>query len=217
MKKFLVILILPLIVGAGCTKTVVVAPLVKAQPAVTENTAIVPVANQALWPLSFTLPSGWIMTEGCLTQAGERVDCGAFILDIDNPSMLPQNDKTIDATSTRVYLQNTSKLALFGGIGPNKEVSSYYQSKGVAQITITRLSTPVSVPPTYGTLTEDLGNGFYKVVVCEKNSDCQIYGQAYYEYIFVGKNGEQYQFDLISQGPTEAEMKSIVLSAKEND
>jgi|GEM_PF-1247011 hypothetical protein len=211
MKKLFAILTLPIIVGAGCAASTT-NPAAAPSPANTVSTSS---NTTAEWALSFALPSDWIMTDGCVLN-GVQVSCGNNIVDITDPGELPQLDREIDPNAQIVYLQNTTKLPLFGGIAPNESVASFYQQRDLAVISVTRVQTPGPVPPTYGMSTEDLGNGFYRVVTCEKDSDCQIYGRAYYDYYFVAPSGDQYKFGITSTGPTEEQIEQIVLSAHEN-
>lgn len=174
----------------------------------------------AEYPLQFDLPKGWIMTEGCtITVDGkeQRVGCAENIAGIESQSELPVLDRSIDAQATTVYLQNTNLLPLFGGIASNNGVENAYQSNDVALITVTRVTNADVLMGRRGE-TVDMGDGFYKVTICDvevSGPECGMYGQWSHEYYFVGETGT-YRMEVSStwSGGAEA-IEEILLSAHE--
>lgn len=172
------------------------------------------------YPLSFDLPAGWSMNEGCTVEIdGEvrHVGCGDTIVDIETMDQLPVLDTDIDPNAYWVYLQNTEKLPLFGGIGPNAAVASAYQSKDVALITIAKIDSQEILTGDIGEVT-DMGGNFYKVQTCDVNvsgPECEIYGHWANEYYFFGETGT-YRMSVSStwSGGAEA-IEEIILSARE--
>lgn len=172
------------------------------------------------YPLSFDLPRGWIMTEGCtaVVDGEERsVDCGYNVVSIETPAELPVLDRTtVSPDATYVYLQNTVRLPLFGGIAPNEAVEDAYQSSDVAVITVAKVDGEDILTGSIEEVT-DLGEGFYKATICDvvANPECQMYGQWVHEYYFFGETGT-YRMSVTSTLSGGAEtIEKIILSAHE--
>jgi hypothetical protein len=172
------------------------------------------------YPLHFDLPKGWIITEGCTaTVDGEErhVGCTENIVGIESQDELPVLDRSIDAQTATIYIQNTNLLPLFGGIGPNEAVEDAYQSTDVALITVERITSEDVLLESNGRVT-DLGEGFYKVNVCNVMVDgpeCGMYGAGKDEYYFFGETGiyhMSYKAVLTGAMP---EIEEIMLSAHE--
>lgn len=218
-----------LLLGAGCsTATNTAVNTTNTQPVVETNTATpdvtTPTDSAKTWLLSFDLPEGWIMTEGCPLD-GEKVRCDSNLAGNDDPAQVPKIDFEVDPNADIIYLQNTTKIPLFGGIAPGEAVKDLYQGENVAMITVTHIASEdygnfkvdSNGVPNYGIKTEDLGNGFYKVTTCDlvASPECEIYGQSAYEYYLITKSGEQFQFHFITDGVSGVVIKDIILSAKE--
>lgn len=164
--------------------------------------------KQTTWGLYFDLPDGWVVTQGCLLNK-EWVDCGANLIE---GGEAPSLNYDIDPEINTIEIINTTKLPLFGGIGPTENEEAY-QSSEVARIRVTRSDDPVDT--SNAVLVEDLGQGFLKVTTCDvvASPECQIYGQWAHDYVFsVGE--ENYRFDITSVGVSKTEIENIVLSAQ---
>lgn len=172
------------------------------------------------YPLSFDLPEGWIMTEGCTMMIdGERQngDCGNNIASIKTAADLPVLDRVVSPDATVVYLQNTDRLPLFGGIAPNEAVADAYQSSDVTVITVQKVASQDVLTNSNGRVT-DMGEGFYKVNICDVNiegPECGIYGQGTDIYYFFGETGIYVMSysSTVMGGP--ALIEGIIFSAQE--
>jgi len=172
--------------------------------------------EEKAWRLSFDLPEGWVMTDGCELQ-GKTVYCVRNLTDNYSRESVPELDLDIDPQADVIYLQNSKKIALFGGVAPNDTVKDLFQSENIVQIKVSTLDKAEIVPPTDSVKNEDLGNGFYKVTTCDivTTPECEIYGQSSFEYYFVAASGNKYRFSFISQDVPESVIQAVVLSAKE--
>lgn len=174
----------------------------------------------AEYPLSFTLPKGWIMTEGCVTDIdGEtrHIGCDDNIVSVETMDQVPVLDTDIDPDAYWVYLQNTEKLPLFGGIGPYAAVADAYQSNDVALITVAKIDSQEILTGNTGEVI-DMGGNFYKVQTCDVNvsgPECEIYGHWANEYYFFGETGT-YRMSVSStwSGGDQA-IEEIIFSATE--
>ncbi len=197
-----------LFIGFGCASTKQ-AKTVNSSPvdtAVNGGSAIetilsIPSAEEKAWRLSFDLPEGWVMTAYGSPRTQNQTA----------PNL------EIEKDADNVYLQNTTKFPLFGGIQPDDFSVEKYQDKNVVQIKVSTLNKDEIVPPTDSVKNEDLGNGFYKVTTCDivTTPECEIYGQSSFEYYFVAASGNKYRFSFTSQNVPESVIRAVVLSAKE--
>jgi hypothetical protein len=166
------------------------------------------------WQLSFALPEGWIVTEGCMLD-DEHVGCGRNI----DSGTIPTLDTDVDAEAMSINLQNTEKLPLFGGIAPQEGSEDLYSQEEVAVIQVSILDPDEPYGPAAGGSlgSEDLGNGFQKFLICdlEQNPECEIYGGWAYQYLFVAPSGDRYGFTVVSVGVDHDEIEQIILSAAE--
>jgi len=172
------------------------------------------------YPLSFTLPKGWIMTEGCVADVdGEtrHIECDDNIVSVETMDQVPVLDTDIDPDAYWVYLQNTEKLPLFGGIGPYAAVADAYQSNDVAVISVAKIDSQEILTGNTGEVI-DMGGNFYKVENCDSKvsgAECGMYGQWTDEYYFFGETGI-YRMSVSStwSGGAEA-IEEIIFSATE--
>ncbi len=118
------------------------------------------------WHLAFDLPSGWVMVVPYQTPNTEPV--------------VPS--QAVDRDNNEVYLQTTDKAIVIGGIAPEAEVpaETYVTLSGQTQIRVSQLD-PRRVVPSEA---EDLGDGFFKLKMCEAGEDCQLGGRSNYDYYF---------------------------------
>ncbi len=158
-----------------------------------------------------------------IKPGGEKIVTGDWYLTFDLPTdwvtLAPYQRPNTEATVTsaeislalnEVYLQTTDKAIVIGGIVPEAAVSidSYVLlMPDHSQIRVSRLDPSRIIPGE----AEDLGNGFFKVKLCEDNADCQIYGRHNYDY-YLETDEAKYLF--VSFGQDTDEMEDIILSAK---
>jgi len=207
-----------LLLGAGCsTATNTTVNITNIQPAVETNvsdTSTQPTETKKTWRLSFDLPEGWIMTEGCELN-GQKVRCDEGLVTNEDPNNVPKLDLNIDPKAESITIQNTDMLPLFGGIAPY--VNGVYKNEDVAVISVSHVLDKITGQPNYGLKTEDLGNGFYKVITCDLETypECAIYGNPSFDYYFVASSGEQYKFVFRDTSGSKDLIEKIILSAKE--
>ena len=145
------------------------------------------------WSLAFDLPEGWVMV----------VPYQAPTSDVVVPS------ENVERLDNEVYLQSTAKAILSGGIGAEPEVptDSYETLVGNSLMRVSRLDPRRLIPSE----AEDLGDGFYKLKLCEDGEDCQIYSHYNYEY-YLKTDAANYKFILV--GDDVEQMIDVVMSAK---
>lgn len=170
------------------------------------------------YPLSFNLPAGWSMNEGCVMSEGGKergVRCGTGIAGVETMDDVPVVDSDIAVDSEAIFIKNTNKIPLFGGIAPFEAVASAYQMEGVVEITVERLNDEemLTLSDTY---IVSLGNGFYNGVVCDvvENPECTMYGNSPYAYYFIGETGT-YRFTWMQNGVEDSVITEVILSAEE--
>lgn len=146
------------------------------------------------WFLAFDLPSGWVMTDPYQEPNTDDVT--------------PSQD--VNREDNEIFLQTTDKAIVTGGVKPDSSVpedSYVVRGDGYSQIRASRLD-PARLIPSEA---EDLGDGFFRVKLCEAGEDCQIYGHHNYDY-YLDAGDAKYKFILI--GGDVEEMIDIVTSAK---
>ncbi len=147
------------------------------------------------WYLAFDLPEGWIMADDYTAPSDERVDL----------------DREISGEDNEIVLQNTDKPIIFGGIQPDEAVpaDSYVAGSGT-RIDVTRLDARRLIPDE----AEDLGDGFFKLKLCEDNEDCTLGGKDNYEYYF-DAGTDKYRFEAYSSDNNQFdEVEDIIRSAQ---
>ncbi len=169
--------------------------------------------------LDFTLPEGWIITEGCTAMVdGEmrNIRCDNNIVDVETMDEVPVLDTDISADAQWVYIQNTEKLPVLGGIGPYDAVKDSYQSDDVALISVVKVDAEDVLLSLQGEVT-DMGNSFYKVSQCNSlvSSNCFIGPMWTYKYYFFGKE-QAYRMSVETSWMVDEQIiEDIIYSAKE--
>ena len=171
-----------MLMGAGCTDNL---PLVGGEDTV-----------EGKWRIAFELPEGW-----------------AMLKDYDlprNEAVTPSEEVTRDLTD--VYIQNTTKAVVTGGIQPEAEVpADTYVTDGFVQIHAFRLDERRVIPSE----SEDLGDGWYRLKLCEAGEDCTIYGQYHYDYYLVSSSGAKYKFNIVTRGVDPQQAIDVIMTAQE--
>lgn len=160
--------------------------------------ATTPSVVEGNWYLAFDMPSEWVMvpdyTAGNVTFPSEGD------VSIENNDVILQSvGKTIWTSSGRA--PSEGEVAIMGE----------YVTEDYSMIRVLRLDTRRVVPSE----SEDLGNGFFKLKLCEDGEDCQIGGRYNYDYYFVTEAGNKYQFMVTTNGQNIETSEEIILSAKE--
>ena len=128
-------------------------------------------------------------------------------------------DTDIDPIAETIWLQNTAKLPLFGGIAPEAKKEDLYQQEDVAVIMVSLRDQDAPYAPAQGGGfgSEDLGDGFQKIQICDlvENPECEIYGGWAYQYLYTAPSTEQYIFTVTSLGVDHDVIEEIILSATE--
>lgn len=172
----------------------------------------------AEYPLSFDLPAGWSMNEGCIMSEGGKersVRCSTGIAGIETMDDVPVVDSDIAADAEAIFIKNTNKIPLFGGIAPFEAAASAYQMEGVVEITVERLDAEAVL-----TLSDSdilpVGNGFYTGALCDvvENPECTMYGNSPLAYYFIGETGT-YRFTWNRSGVEDSVITEVILSAEE--
>lgn len=195
-----------LLLGAGCVPQTVSnlgstpggseTTSIASDDSVATNTAVT--IQVGAWRLSFDLPEGWVMAANSPSFTTET---GAPPLDL-----IPETD------AETVYLQNTSKIVVFGGIAPPDYSEAKYQDEYIALITVSYLGGGGVIPPD----AVDLGNGFFRVKVMDVATlDGVCYGCFDYEYYFAADSGAKYKFHVLRRDVTSDEIEEVILSAEE--
>ena len=147
------------------------------------------------WYLAFDLPDGWVMSP-------------QYKLGEEDPSPSDVNRDLKD-----IVLQSTVK-SVFTSSGMISEQASARVEAGevitedFVSIRVLKLDSRRVVPSE----AEDLGDGFYKLQICEDGGECQLGGQFNYQYYYV--NGEdKYQFLIAYQGEAITQAEEVILSA----
>lgn len=147
------------------------------------------------WVLSFELPSGWVMVEDYSEPRNEATT--------------PSLDITHDQPD--VIIQSTSKAVVAGGIAPDASVdTTTYVFSDFTRIHVYHLDERRIVPSE----AEDLGDGWYRLKLCEVGEDCTIYGQHNYDYYYVTE-GAKYRFSITTNGQDVSDAVDVIQSAKE--
>lgn len=147
------------------------------------------------WVLVFDLPEGWVMVE----DYSEPRTTPAF----------PSLDVTHDQPD--VIIQSTSKAIVAGGIAPDASVdAATYVSSDFTQIRAFHLDERRIVPSE----AEDLGDGWYRLKLCEDGEDCTIYGQHNYDYYYVTETAK-YKFSITTNGQDVSDAVDVIQSAQE--
>lgn len=185
MEKTLILLGALLLIGAGCLSNT-------KQTASEEEI----VYEKGDWYLSFDLPSGWIMT----TQ---------YKMGAEDPAL---DDISTDLKD--IVLQSTEKSVFTSaGIISEEEQVRVDEGKVVtddfAYIRVLKLDSRRIVPSE----AEDLGDGFYKVKLCDDGGECQLGGSYNYDYYFVSGD-TKYQFLIILEGQSIEVAEKVILSAQ---
>ncbi|MCR4312574.1 MAG: hypothetical protein NUV56_04810 [Candidatus Uhrbacteria bacterium] len=151
---------------------------------------------EGMWNLAFDLPEGW-----------------AMVRDYEAPRysmVVPTEDVSRDHTD--VIIQSTTKAIVTGGISPEATVdAATYVGEDYTLIHAYRLDQRRVVPSE----AEDLGDGWYRLKLCEDGEDCMIYGQYNYEYYFIAGSGAKYKFSIITEGQDPARAIETIQTAKE--
>lgn len=157
--------------------------------------------EEKAWRLSFDLPIGWVMA----------------VYGSPRSKNLTAPDLVIEKDAKNIYLQNTTKFPLFGGIKPDDYSAEKYQSENVVQIKVSLLPSDEVVPPADSFKNEDLNNGFFKATNCDVETvpECEIYGQSSADYYFIATSGNKYRFSFANQGVEKSVIETVILSAKE--
>lgn len=145
------------------------------------------------WYLAFDLPSGWVMTVPYQEPNTAKV--------------VPS--QSVDRSENEIFLQTTVIAIVNGGIKPGADVpiESYVPLTGQTQIKVSRLDPHRVVPEE----AEDIGDGFFKVKLCEDGGDCQIYGRYNYD-LYLKTDTANYKFIIYGDDVSTAE--NIIKSAE---
>lgn len=149
------------------------------------------------WHLSFDLPAGWRMVE-------------TYSDPTTNPITLSYG---VDRADNQIIIQNVDKpLVLSTGAAPQTSTPSdtYVVGDGT-RILVTYLDSRRVIPSE----AEDLGDGFFRVMLCAEGGDCQADGRYNYDLYLVTATAK-YKFEIQSQALNKPYKiaEDIVLSAK---
>jgi len=160
--------------------------------------AMAPSVVEGNWYLAFDLPSGWVMVPDYT---------------VGNVALPSQED--VNREVSDVILQSVDKTIWTSlGRAPSEEetaIMGEYVMEDYSIIRVLRIDTRRVVPSE----AEDLGNGFYKLKLCEDGEDCQIGGRYNYDYYFISDAGNKYQFMITTNGQSYDSAEEIILSAQE--
>lgn len=160
--------------------------------------ATTPSVVEGNWYLAFDMPNEWVMVPDY--TAG-------------NVAFPSQED--VDREMSDVVLQSVGKtIWTNSGRVPSEEeiaIMGEYVTEDYSIIRVLRLDTRRVVPSE----SEDLGNGFFKLKLCEDGEDCQAGGRYNYDYYLVTEAGNKYQFMITAYGQDVDTAEEIILSAQE--
>lgn len=149
------------------------------------------------WVLTFDLPKDWVMV-------------GPY--NLDSPIDL---EGEIERTDAEVWLQSTDTFVYpSSGAGLSDDQLAEYGIDEIlytdfSLVKVTHLDSRRLIPEE----AEDLGDGFYRVKLCEDGEECQIGGAHNYDYYYETENGK-YKFDIT--GYTD-KVEDVIFSAQETD
>jgi len=186
-QKILLSMLALLLAGVGCFST--------NQEEVQDS-----VAGSGEWNLAFELPDGWVMVPHYQNDVA-----------IETASAL-------DPSLSDVVLQSTEKnIWMSAGTSPNEEQllelggedSVVYDD--YTYIRVVEFA-PNSVIPSEA---EDLGDGFFRVMLCEDGGECQLGGKSNYEY-YLETDDQKYRFYINQNNQDLSVAEEVILSAEES-
>lgn len=147
------------------------------------------------WRLAFDLPEGWIMAE-------------AYRADLDEVVTV-STEVTRDASD--VVLQSTALPVYAGGVKPQDSVDARtYITEDFTLIQVYRLDESRVIP----SKAEDLGEGWYRLKLCEIGEDCTLYGQYNYDYYYRSPLAGKYKFSIATDGQDVERAIAVIRSAQ---
>src|SRR3989338_3277691 len=156
------------------------------------------VANEVSgkWRLAFDMPEGWVMVKNYKQDSNS----------------VPELSEDVNRNLADVVLQSTSLPVYTGGIALDASVdANAYAMDDFAFIRAFRIDARRIIPSE----AEDLGDGWFRVKLCEANEDCTIYGAHNYAYYYVAASGDKYMFTLTTVGRSADEAVDVIMTAKE--
>jgi len=174
-----------LLVGFGCSSS----------PADDETTS----DTSSDWWLGFDLPEGWVMVRHYSWD------------------QLISEQEPIDTSLTDVVLQSTDKnIIQSSGWWPDDEQfeelggEDQFTGEDYTHIRVVRFASNSVIPSE----AEDLGDGFYRVEMCEEGEDCTIGGSSRYEY-YLELEDNKYKFYISQRDQDLSVAEEVIFSAVE--
>ncbi len=148
------------------------------------------------WFLAFDMPSEWVMVRPYML-GGEAIPL----------------EEGITRDTADIVLQSTSKGVITGASLPDDETLALIgevQADDFSYIRVLKLDDRRVIPSE----AEDLGNGFYKLKLCDDGGECQAGNKYNYDY-YLETEESKYQFITYLKGQDIEKAQDVILSAEE--
>ncbi|MBT3230719.1 hypothetical protein HN358_02975 [Candidatus Uhrbacteria bacterium] len=148
------------------------------------------------WFLAFDLPNEWVTVR--------QYQLDSEPVPIEEGVSREISDIVLQSTSANVYSSS--------GYMPETEAFQALGDVNMDDFTYIR-ALKLDERRVIPSESEDLGDGFYRLKLCEDGDECQIAGRLNYDYYFVTEDSK-YQFMVWQQGRDMDDAQDVILSAE---